>query len=119
MKYISIPVYLNRFIFIVTGILYLTIFMGLYAQIILGIYQLIVGSILLFFVNKMPVDLKKRLINYWISVLAYGTFYLLTGFEGLKDFGIVIIVLIPLTMAGYFTYILESLKKRKHENRHT
>lgn len=113
MKNINIPVYINRFLIATTGVLYLTIFLGLFAQIVLGAFQVLTGFVLLFFLDKMHEKGRKGLINYWISVLIYGAVYLLIGFDDLDDFWVIMYILIPLTIAGYFTYVLESLKNKK------
>lgn len=118
MKYINIPIYLNRFIFGITLVLYVTIFYGLYAQIILGGFQLITAFTLLFFWMKLTKKQRERLLKYWVFVVVYGLLWVTEFFNSLKgDFiWIVIYILIPLSIAGYLTYILESLKTRKHEN---
>jgi len=118
MKYINIPIYLNRFIFGITAILYLTIFYGLYAQIILGGFQLITAFTLLCFWMKLTKKQRERLLKYWVFVAVYGLLWITEFFNNLKsDFTwIVIYILIPLSIAGYLTFILESFKTKKDEN---
>lgn len=112
MKYINIPVYLNRFIMGATGMLYLTVFLGLYAQILLGGFQLITALILLFFLSKFSEKQKKMLSIYWGIVLAYGLLWMTDTFSNWNDIPIVfVLIIIPLSIAVYFTVILESLKK--------
>ena len=115
MKYINIPIYLNRYILGITGILYLTIFYGLYAQIILGGFQLITAFTLLFFWVKLTKKQRERLLKYWVFVAVYGLLWVTAFLDGLKgDLGWVIAyILIPLSIASYLTFILESLKTRK------
>ncbi len=115
MKYINIPVYLNRFILGTTLMLYVTIFYGLYAQIVLGGFQLITAFVLLFFWMKLKKKQRERLLKYWSFVLLYGVLWVTEFFNILKgDFGsIITYVLIPLSIAGYLTFILESLKANK------
>lgn len=115
MKYINIPIYLNRFLIGITGMLYFTIFLGLYAQIVLGGFQLLTAFVLLFFWMKLTKKQRERLLKYWFFVVLYGVLWVTEFFNNLKgDFGsIITYVLIPLSIAGYLTFILESLKKKK------
>lgn len=113
MKYINIPVYLNRVILGITGILYLTIILGLYAQIVLGGFQLLSGLILLICWRKLAREDRKTLLIYWSLVLLYGFFWSIGAFDKLKNFGVLIYIFIPLGIAAYFTFFLESLKIRK------
>jgi apolipoprotein N-acyltransferase len=118
MKYINIPIYLNRFIFIATVALYITIFLGLYAQIVLGAFQLITAFVLLFFWMKLSDKQRERLLKYWFFVGVYGALWYTNSFENLKsDFmWVVIFILIPLSIAGYLTFVLESLKNTPDED---
>lgn len=113
MKNISIPVYINRFLMFITVALYFTIIFGLYAQVVLGAFQVLTGFILLFFLDRIPTGLRNHLLCYWGLTLVYGAFCLISRFEGLGDIGFIMIILIPMSIAGYFTYILESLKNKK------
>ena len=98
-----------------TLLLYLTIFLGLYAQIVLGFFQVIVALVLLGFLGKLSKKLTKHLIVYWIIVLLYGLLYLLEVkiFNIMGDLWWFVIVVVPMSIAGYFTYVLESLKKNE------
>ena len=116
MKNADIPVYINRFFMLTTLVLYLTVFWGLLAQIFLGAFQVLTGLFLLFFLNRIPEKIKKHLMYYWISVLIYGAFYLINRFESFEDYWVLSIILVPMGIAGYFTYILESIKKQGYEN---
>lgn len=111
MKNINIIVYLNRFIFGTTIILYATIFLGLMAQIVLGGFQVLSAIILVFFHKRFEPRRRKQLIIYWCFTLFYGVLW----YADLKNpsndfFEMLFYVLIPLSIAGYFTYIIESLK---------
>lgn len=119
MKYINIMIWINRIIFGITAILYLTIFLGMYAQIVLGISQVLTAIILLFFIKKLSIKNQNRLTIYWGLVIGYGLLWLAVCFYNLDDLWVVIFIFIPLSIAAYFTFILESLKTSKikdHEN---
>lgn len=103
--------WINRGVFSITVILYLTIFLGLYAQIILGITQVVSAIILLFFVKNFSMKNQNRIIIYWGVTLFYGLLYLADFLDKLDSLWFVMLVFIPLGIAGYFTFILESIKR--------
>lgn len=112
MKYINILIRLNKFFIVVTIVLYATIFLGLLAQIVLGGFQVIVAVILSICYKRINKSTKEQIILYWCFV----AIYTLLWFAGLRNrstdfFDLIFYVLIPLSIAGYFTYILESLKQ--------
>ena len=113
MKYINTITLLNRVIFSITGVLYLTIFLGLYTQVILGVYQVLIAITLLFFIKRMSIKNRNRLTIYWVLVLVYGLFWLEGNFSRYDILSIFVLIIIPLSLAGYFTFILESLKTKK------
>lgn len=113
MKYINIPIYLNRVILGITGVLYFTIFFGLYAQIVLGAFQVVTGLILLLVINKLKEKSKKTLLIYWTMVVSYFFLWSIGVFDQLGDWWVFYYILIPLGIATYFTFFLESLKNRK------
>ncbi|MBU3010639.1 hypothetical protein KO506_04460 [Polaribacter vadi] len=116
MKYIIYLVYLNRFIFGATIILYATIFLGLMAQIILGGFQLLTAIFLMFLYNRINQSRIQQQIIYWCFVIAYGLLWFLDLINPNSDFyGFVFYILIPLSIAGFFTFILESIRE-ENEN---
>ncbi|MEQ6123016.1 hypothetical protein AAON49_02300 [Pseudotenacibaculum sp. MALMAid0570] len=112
MKYTAILVYLNRFIMGATLLLYLTIFLGLYAQIVLGGFQLLSGLILLFFWPRLNTLAKRNLKWYWITVILYGALCLLCMHFHIEC-GVFVYIILPMSIAGYFSYVLESFKKNE------
>ena len=81
------------------------------AQIILGITQVVSAIILLFFVKNFSMKNQNRIIIYWGVTLFYGLLYLADFLDKLDSLWFVMLVFIPLGIAGYFTFILESIKR--------
>ena len=59
------------------GLLYITIFLGLYSQIVLGALQLISALILFLYWNKFSNKTKKQLTVYWCLSILYGLGWLI------------------------------------------
>ena len=112
MKYIKFLTYLNRFIFGATIILYATFFFGLFAQIVLGGYQILLAFILLLYYKKIQKYRFKQLIIYWSISLIYGCLWFFKRYDFDTNFSdLIFYILLPLGIASYFTFILESLKE--------
>lgn len=111
MKYLNILIWINRIVLTITIILYATLILGLYAQIVLGFTQVLSAVILLFFVKQFSLKNQNRITIYWGITLFYGLLYLADLFDKLDSLWVVMLILIPLSIAGYFTYIIESLRK--------
>ena len=113
MKYLTC---LKKFALGATGVLSVTIFYGLYAQIILGFYQLGFALLLLFFMPEFSKKNKKKLLFYLGVLLLY-------GLVCLKDWGntqylntiatVLYAILIPLSLIIFFIIILELSKPKK------
>lgn len=113
MKYFNTVTLLNRVIFGITLVLYLTVIFGLYAQIVLGAYQVLIAVTLLFFMRRISIKNQKLLAIYWFLVISYGLLWLFDCFRNLNGLWVITFIVIPLGIAGYFTFILESLKTKK------
>ncbi|WP_292949963.1 hypothetical protein [Olleya sp. UBA1516] len=102
---------INKFLVIATTILYLTLYLGLYAQILLGAVQLISALGILFLWKQYNNKQQKHIILYWILTLCYGLGWLIVkDLNGLFLF-ILLIIIMPMSLAYYFTWILNNLKK--------
>lgn len=102
---------INQIVLVTTGVLYLTIFLGLYAQIALGAVQIVSALILLGFWGELLQKTKKELSIYWIIVIIYGFLWLIDS-PLLDDYFITTVVVIPMAIACYFLYILYSIKNK-------
>ncbi len=96
---------------LITLILYATFILGLYAQIILGFSQVLTGIVLLFFIKKFSKENQTRLKYYWGFVLSYGFLWSIDFLNFYDDLWVVSLIILPLSIAIYFTFILESIKR--------
>ncbi|WP_282044202.1 hypothetical protein [Winogradskyella flava] len=99
----------NKIVLIITLILYVTIFLGLYAQIVLGGIQILSAIGITFLWNRFENKYKKQLLIYWLVTLSYGIGWLLE--IDLNDsWWILAIIIIPMSIAIYFVWLLSNLK---------
>lgn len=113
---------INTGILIITLLLYITIYYGLYSQIILGIVQVITSLILGINYNKLDLLIQTKLKRYWVFVMLYFSCWLLPWNRIINDTnGIILtaigIVIIPMALAIYFQIILTSIKHLNHETK--
>ena len=103
--------YLNKFVFIITLVLYLTLVYGLFAQIILGVIQVLSAIILFSYWKKFDRSIKNKVLYYWLAITIYGILWLF-NWEFLNNWSLIIfvIILFPMAIASYFFYILNSIK---------
>ncbi|HEX8563240.1 MAG TPA: hypothetical protein VF676_09705 [Flavobacterium sp.] len=114
----KILVKFNNWAFAITAILYLTIYLGMIAQILLGPIQVISSLIILkgYYAN-LNVSQRRMMHIYWFAVVVSLTliwyFNIYTNShdasEGISLFAV------PMTVAAYFIYILNKILKN-HEN---
>ncbi|WP_108866646.1 hypothetical protein [Aquimarina aquimarini] len=107
---------INKWSFILTLLLYLTIYLGLIAQIFLGGIQIILASILLFYWKKFDKEQKKHLITYSCLVMLYGLIFLTS--VAISDFALLYLVIAPMSIAGYFVYVTYQIKNTTYELKH-
>lgn len=105
---------INKALLIITIILDFTILFGLYAQILLGFTQLCLALYISFNYKKLEKKLKYQIINYWIYVFIYFSFfiYLILKEKSIMDNYIILIttiIIIPMTIAIYFTITLNKI----------
>lgn len=109
MKYIY---YTNKIILITTLVLYLTYYLGLYAQIVLGIVQVISALLLLFQWELFTKKIKIKLFYYYSLVIIYGFCWFLDWTLSDNDvFIILVVMIIPMSIAIYFFSILYKIYK--------
>ena len=105
---------LNKIVIISTVVLYVTLIFGLYAQIVLGATQVLSALILFLFWKNFNNKTKEQLYIYWTLVIIYGVFWLI-DLDAFNETFIIIfgIMVIPMAIAGYFYYIINSIKDFK------
>lgn len=107
---------INLFCFITTLLLYLTIYFGLYAQIVLGIVQILIALYVSLNIKLITKNQKKQIINYWIYVGLYAILIsaLIKKWIQYNDSTILlvfIVILLPMSIATYFTITLNKIAK--------
>lgn len=108
MRKLSNIILINRFLLLVAVVFhFIKFFYGLYSQIALGLFQLSISLILLSYLKQISYSNKRLLNIYYLAV----TSYLLLAFFS-KDLNEkIVLVVVPMLIAFYFTFILERLKK--------
>ncbi|QWX83034.1 hypothetical protein H0I23_11245 [Cellulophaga sp. HaHaR_3_176] len=100
---------LNKWSFNITLVFYLTIYLGLMAQIILGCIQILIALYITFYL-KLNTDVLSKLKTYWSFVIPYllSLLFLTDYVDETLLIGIYY-ALVPMSIAGYFVYITKTL----------
>ena len=98
---------INFFALAITLALYLTVFLGMYAQIILGPLQLLLALIVSFkYYKNLNKTLKNYLLAYWITAaISLIIAYLSWTHSTANDYIIITVFVIPMLIACYFVYV--------------
>ncbi|MFP2996209.1 hypothetical protein ABN763_09860 [Spongiivirga sp. MCCC 1A20706] len=103
---------INIWSYSITLLLYLTIYLGMLAQILLGIIQLVMFCFLIFNSKNVPLTTKKRLSIYGSLVIIYGLISILVkDLSSTNDIYMLFWTLIPMLLASFFVFITYKLKK--------
>ncbi len=105
---------INKWSFIITLLLYITIYYGLIAQFFLGCIQVIIALMLFVFWKKLKTKPKQHLFTYSGVAIVYGLLLWLTDIVD-SDFGFVFVTIVPMSIAGYFLFITWKIKKSNNE----
>jgi uncharacterized protein YqjF (DUF2071 family) len=104
---------INKVTFFTTLILYFTLILGMYFQMVLGAIQLIIALVLVIKFRELNKNSKKYLLTYWFLVtISILLIYLNIFFN--SDFGnsvltLIIIFIIPMCIATYFYFLTANL----------
>ncbi len=107
----------NRILMSINVILLISIygmFYGMYLEVILGLFQVITSLVLLSFWDSYENKTKCRLRIYYSLVIIYFLLLFSTNWSGKADefYRIIIgIILIPMSLAIYYTFIIERIKR--------
>ncbi|WP_298422259.1 hypothetical protein [uncultured Kordia sp.] len=109
--------HINKIFYIITVGLYITVIYGLLMQFLLGCLQVLLFSILIFNFSKHPKVLQKHLIIYGVITGLYLMFYFSHNHFSIVHFKQkwTSLVLIPMSLGTYFTYIVYQLKNAKNQ----
>ncbi len=97
---------INRALFIGTLLLYLTIYFGLIAQVVLGAFQVLAALYLAFHLSSLSSRTKQLLLTYWVVTTVYLSL-LFSGFYNSSNdaINILFFAVIPMGLASLFLYI--------------
>ncbi|OSY87270.1 hypothetical protein WH52_12485 [Tenacibaculum holothuriorum] len=117
-KTINLLVSINRILMVLISLFFVTIvlcYIAVLAEILLGGFHIITVLILFTFWNHLNKIEKKRIGIYSLMTVAYFIFWGIIGFlDNLNEIYEVLfwMVLIPMSLAFYLTFILEKIKDR-------
>ncbi|WP_412984003.1 hypothetical protein [Pontimicrobium sp. IMCC45349] len=109
--------YINTIVYLITIIPYITIkyaFLGMYAQILLGITQLIIGIILVIFINRLTKKQTYLLKLYWLFTLTIIALMSIVGyFEIYTSYLLIpLVFILPMCIATYSVYLTYLIQKK-------
>lgn len=108
MRSVNMIYWINKVWLIITFVLFVTIYLGLFAELVLGCIQIISSIILFFYRHRMSDKLNNQLYIYWFILFIYLLLYLT---KILNDaFWIIGFCIIPMSIALYFFKILYDFK---------
>ena len=98
---------INIFALTITLALYLTLFLGMYAQIVLGPLQLLLALIIsLKYYKRLIPKLKKGILIYWVlAIVSLIIVYFSWTYYQANDFIVITVFVIPMLIACYFAYL--------------
>nr|WP_321237423.1 hypothetical protein [uncultured Psychroserpens sp.] len=105
---------INFAAFFITLALYVTIIYGMFSQMILGAIQVLSAAMLFLFWKNFSEKTKEHLSIYWVIISIYGICWLFDWKSFNETFMTVFgVMILPMGIAGYFLYILNSIKHIK------
>lgn len=111
---IKILTYINRLLmFFTCGLLisFYLAFYGMYAEILLGAFHVLVALVLLCLWKKLPRKELKKLCMYSGAVIVYFVLgFVLEMYDKIPF--VIWIIILPMSLASYLTFILEKIKIR-------
>lgn len=102
---------INKWSFIITLFLYLTVYLGLIAQIPLGFIQCVLAISVLSYWKKMN-PLSKNLIGmYWFLFISYWITFSILKESINNDIWFLFYAIIPMSIASYFVYVTYTINQ--------
>ncbi|QTD37421.1 hypothetical protein JL193_15215 [Polaribacter batillariae] len=116
-KLINVIYSLNVGWYFVTLFLFITIYFGLLAEIVLGFIQVLSSFLILFYCRSLSAEQKKRIYFYWSIIVLYFSLWLF-NWDFLNEWILfmVCIGLIPMVIGCFFIRILKSIKNQDEIN---
>ena len=109
--------YVNIWLYVMTLFMYITLYFGFLFQLLLGFSQIIMAILLVARITEIKSNLKVHLLFYWFVTIGYLIFYSVQ--EPMRTFEfsymVLTVTVLPLVIAGYFTYITYLVKRWKEK----
>ncbi|MFY0603208.1 MAG: hypothetical protein JXQ93_04615 [Flavobacteriaceae bacterium] len=107
----------NKVVFFLTLGLFITIYLGFLAEIVLGIVQVLTSLLLIIFWKHFSKNVKEKLITYWVVTGMYLSLWLF-DWSSVNESLIIIfgIGIVPMGIALYFLSILSEIRKESRLN---
>ena len=102
---------INGITYSITLLLYLTIILGMYMQIVLGFVQVLLFLILLFNYDKFSEKIKSHLTIYGVLTGIYLVWFF-SGIHPKSDWTLLLVTLVPMSIGTYFTYIVYKVNQK-------
>ncbi len=111
-RLINILYAINYGWFFITVVLYITIYLGLFAQVALGGIQVVSSLLIIYYWSALEKKEKEKLINYWVIATVYLLLFWFLDWNSFKGLFLAVlgIVIVPIGIAIYFLTILWSVK---------
>lgn len=116
MNYLNPIFKINKYVYIATILLYLTVYFGMLFQIILGITQVVTAIYITYsFYNELHEKYQKRLLLYW-GVISIDLFLSLLTTKMWDIPASIILFIIPMIIATFFLKLLSKIRKEINES---
>ncbi|WP_243471045.1 hypothetical protein [Winogradskyella sp. MH6] len=93
---------INKWLIIITLLLYLTFYFGFMAQIVLGIAQITMSILILFNYSKLSISLKKLFITYLILAISAISIYVIKLTIDKSDFSFFLLFTVATMLLALF-----------------
>ena len=111
MNYLNPILKINKIVYVITLLLYITLYFGMLFQIVLGLTQIITALFVTFnFYKALDKINQKRIVMYWIVITINLTLALFTS--NLWDIpGAIFLFFVPMIIASLFLKLLSIITK--------
>jgi len=100
---------INKWSFIITLVLYIGVFTGAMAQIVLGFIQIVFALSLFLRWQEINTNSKQLIIIYWFLVITFGLIHLI--FRHDLRVSTFFYLIVPMCIAAYFVFVTYKFQK--------
>ena len=115
MNYLNPIFKINKYVFITTLILYLTVYFGMLFQMVLGVTQLATAIYVTYsFYKALQKENRKWLVIYWVTVVVDLAVAFFMG-QIWQPSAAIFVFLFPMIIAGLFLKLLSNIRHEINE----